>query len=77
MCFRPAEVQAPQVCPECGKEFAVIAGIRQEKCPFCGADMPSEEMAPPMPAAPASPSIPSAPGTPSAPQVSNVSKAFQ
>lgn len=62
MCFRPAEVTAPQVCPQCGKEIAVIAGIRQEKCPFCGADMPKED-----PPASSSPDAPTAPGASSAP----------
>lgn len=75
MCFRPAEVTAPQVCPECGKEFAVIAGIKQEKCPFCGADMPLDDEpapapgAPSAPAAPGAPSAPAVPGAPSAPKM--------
>lgn len=74
MCFRPAEVQAPQVCPECGKEFAVIAGILQEKCPFCGAEMPKEEAvspaaAPTSPAAPSAPAAPQVPGAPKTPEV--------
>ena len=72
MCFRPAEVAAPQVCPECGKEFAVIAGIMQKECPFCGAPMPESGQGVPAPAAPSAPGMPSAtpgmPGTPSAPK---------
>lgn len=40
MCFRPAEVAKPQVCPSCQRKVGVLAGIRQKKCPFCGTDMP-------------------------------------
>ena len=70
MCFRPAEVEPPQVCPECGKEIAIIGGVKQKKCPFCGADMPESAApgvaAPGAPGAPAAPAAPAAPGAPKA-----------
>lgn len=71
MCFRPPEATAPQVCPECGKKCAVIAGIRQETCPFCGAVLPDEDKvdaATPAPAAPSAPPASRAPMTPNAPK---------
>ena len=67
MCFRPPEATAPQICSECGKKSAVIAGVRQETCPFCGAAFLKEDA--PAIAAPAAPAAgasqpPVAPGAP-------------
>lgn len=75
MCFRPPEATAPQICPECGKKCAVIAGIRQETCPFCGASLPAESetslSTPDAPSAPGAPALSGAPAAPSAPKPVN------
>jgi len=42
MCFRPANLSKPVVCPNCGKKIPTMAGIRQKKCPFCKTELPEE-----------------------------------
>ena len=39
MCFRPSSASKPIECPGCGKKLAVVAGIKQKKCPICKADL--------------------------------------
>jgi len=39
MCFRPGSAAKPIECPSCGKKLAVVAGIKQTKCPLCKADL--------------------------------------
>ncbi len=67
MCFRPAEINEAQVCPECGKKLRVINGIKQTSCPFCKAELSDADTVSGDMPAPSSPQAPSAPFAPKAP----------
>jgi len=51
MCFRPTEISAPQICPNCGKKLQVMDGVIQAACPFCKTplDAPAPAVAAPKP----------------------------
>lgn len=43
MCFRPASLSKPTICPNCGKKIAAMAGIKQKVCPFCKTELPKDD----------------------------------
>ena len=70
MCFRPTEISAPQICPQCGKKIQVLDGVKQALCPFCKAPMDDTQSGAPEAAAPGigAPKPPAAPGAAGAPK---------
>lgn len=69
MCFRPGDVEAPIICPECNNRIPIVAGFRPKTCSKCGADLPEPGAAPAVgsPKPPAAPGAPQAPAAPKAP----------
>ena len=44
MCFRPASATKSVECPNCGKKFPVVGGVKQKKCPICKTDLANVEV---------------------------------
>lgn len=43
MCFRPASAAKSVECPNCGKKFPIVGGVKQKKCPMCKAELKESE----------------------------------